>query len=162
MQPMGGAPYIDSQFLYMQPGMMNPQFLGYDPAGQQQVMSSQGYPMSPIDVQQQFYSPQMPGFVGKHPLQIKVVFNQQQATPGGPEMVAKALLVTILDNNQDVIRKVTTASELGQSGQSQDAMNILLQLQKGSKISLQDLQGDEIQPQDVEKSGKDLKKADSK
>lgn len=161
MQPIGGAPYLDSQFLYMQPGMMNHQFMGYDPTGQQQVLAPQGYPMSPVDMQQQFYQSQMPGYVGQqHPLQFKVILNQQQDTPAGPELVMKTILITILDNNQDVIRKVTTASELGQGGQYQDAMNILASLQKVNKITLQDLQSEDMQPQDVDKSGKDLKKAD--
>jgi hypothetical protein len=137
--------------------------MGYDPTGQQQVLAPQGYPMSPVDMQQQFYQAQMPGYVGQqHPLQIKVILNQQQDTPAGPELVMKAFLITILDNNQDVIRKVQNTSDLGQAGQCQEAMNILASLQKANKINLQELQSEDLQPQDLEKSSKDPKKADSK
>jgi hypothetical protein len=45
-------------------------------------------------------------------MQIKVLLKQE--TPGSPY---QAFLVTILDNNQDVIRKVNTASEIGKTGQ---------------------------------------------
>jgi hypothetical protein len=33
MQPMAGAAFMDNQLLYMQSGMMNHQFMGYDPTG---------------------------------------------------------------------------------------------------------------------------------
>jgi hypothetical protein len=56
MQPMAGAAFMDNQLIYMQPGMMNHQFMGYDPSGQHQVIAPQGFPMSPVDMQQQFYT----------------------------------------------------------------------------------------------------------
>lgn len=46
MQPIGGSPYMDGQYFYMQPGLMNPQFMGFDPS------SHAGFPMAPVDIQQ--------------------------------------------------------------------------------------------------------------
>jgi hypothetical protein len=46
---MGSTPTMDTQFMYpMQPGMMNPQFMGYDPNNQHM---GQGFPMGPVEMQ---------------------------------------------------------------------------------------------------------------
>lgn len=71
---------------------------------------------------------------------------------GVDAVVQKVLLVSVLENSQDVIRKVNTASEYGQAAQSAEAMNILGSLQKMNKIAIQDLgvNSDDLQPQEQE------------
>jgi hypothetical protein len=62
MQAMGQSQFLDNQYLYMQPGMINPQFIGYD--GNQQVLPPQ-FPMGTVDMQQQYFQQQMPQFMGQ-------------------------------------------------------------------------------------------------
>ena len=71
---------------------------------------------------------------------------------GVDAVVQKVLLVSVLENSQDVIRKVNTASEYGKAAQSAEAMNILGSLQKMNKIAIQDLgvNSDDLQPQEQE------------
>jgi hypothetical protein len=80
-----------------------------------------------------------------------VVLKQIQKD-GVDAVVQKVLLVSVLENSQDVIRKVNTASEYGQAAQSAEAMNILGSLQKMNKIAIQDLgvNSDDLQPQEQE------------
>ena len=59
---MGTTPVMDTQLMYMQPGMMNPQFMGYDPNSQPAM--AQGFSINPVEMQQQFYQSQMSGLMG--------------------------------------------------------------------------------------------------
>ena len=47
-------------------------------------------------------------------MQIKIILKQE--TPGLSDKLYQTLLVTILDNNREVVNKVNTASDMGQSG----------------------------------------------
>jgi len=81
---------------------------------------------------------------------MKVVLKQEG---GGND---KVLVVQIVDKNQEVIRNITKASDLGNAGKSQDAMNILANLQKVNKIQIQELNtAEETQPQDRNEESKD-------
>lgn len=106
--------YMDSQFLYMQP-VINHQYMGFDPTGQQQqVMAAQGFPMNPVDLQQQFQQQQMPSFLShQYPFSTqRIVINQEQEGPDGKQIInQKVLTIVIFESNLEVIQKVKQATE---------------------------------------------------
>lgn len=57
IQPMGTM--MDGQYYFMQPGMMNHQFMGFDPS------QHLGFPIAPNEMQQQFYQAQFPQFMSQ-------------------------------------------------------------------------------------------------
>lgn len=59
LQPQQQFVQGNGQYYFMQPGMMNPQFMGFDPS--QHV----GFPIAPNEMQQQFYQAQFPQFMSQ-------------------------------------------------------------------------------------------------
>jgi hypothetical protein len=83
------------------------------------------------------------GYMGQQHMfnisQVKIVLKQSDSSGKDP---SKVLLVQLLDGSLETTRKVSQASELGQSGKSAEAMSILQILQKANKIQLQEMKDD--------------------